>query len=161
MNVSKRLKNVLVPVRELFEFAQLSGLIDKNPMTLVKNPKVSKPDIHPLSMEEVNLFLENVIFRYKNFFTVAFFTGMRFGEMSAIKWKNVDFKLGWIFYSNNARNFNKNDIIEALRPIAISLALNLKLTNNIEDLKKLKGLFELIPPEGIPVEIRNKLEEIF
>lgn len=92
----KRLKNVLVPVRELFEFAQLSGFIDRNPMTLVKNPKVSKPDIHPLSMEEINLFLENVSVRYKNFFTVAFFTGMRFGEMSALKWKNVDFKLGVI-----------------------------------------------------------------
>jgi len=34
--------------------------------------------------------------RYKNFFIVAFFTGMRFGEMSALKWKNVDFKLGVI-----------------------------------------------------------------
>ena len=92
----KRLKNVLVPVREVFKFAQLSELIDKNPMDLVQSPKVEKPDIHPLSMEEVNLFLENVSPRYKNFFIVAFFTGMRFGEMSVLKWKNVDFKLGVI-----------------------------------------------------------------
>jgi len=92
----KRLKNVLVPMRELFEFAQLSGFIDKNPMTLIKNPKVSKPDIRPLSMEEVNLFLRNVSPRYNNFFIVAFFTGMRFGEMAVLKWKNVDFRLGTI-----------------------------------------------------------------
>jgi len=92
----KRLKNVLVPVREVFEFALLSGFIEKNPMSLVKSPKVTKPDIHPLSMEEVNLFLEEVSDRYRNFFAVAFFTGMRFGEMAALKWKNVDFKLGVI-----------------------------------------------------------------
>jgi len=93
---SKRINNVLVPLRSLFEFAQLSEFIEKNPMDLVKGFKVDKPDIHPLSMEEVNLFLGNVSPRYKNFFIVAFFTGMRFGEMSGLKWKNVDFKLGVI-----------------------------------------------------------------
>jgi integrase len=92
----KRLKNVLVPLREVFKFAQLAGFIEKNPMTLIKSPKVSKPDIDPLSMEEVALFLKTVSPRYTNFFTVAFFTGMRFGEMAALKWKNVDFRLGII-----------------------------------------------------------------
>ena len=47
-------------------------------------------------MEEVNIFLDNVHVQYRDFFVVAFFTGMRFGEMSALKWKNVDFKLGII-----------------------------------------------------------------
>lgn len=92
----KRLKNVLVPMREVFKLAHRSEFIEKDPMALVESPKVGKPDIHPLSMEEVNLFLENVSGRYKNFFRVAFFTGMRFGEMAALKWKNVDSKLGVI-----------------------------------------------------------------
>jgi integrase len=92
----KRLKNVLVPVREVFKFTQLAGIIDKNPMDLIKSPKARKPEINPLSMEEVNLFLEHVHPGYKNFFTVAFFTGMRFGEMSALKWRNVDFAHGVI-----------------------------------------------------------------
>jgi integrase len=47
-------------------------------------------------MEEVNLFLGHVHPEYRNFFTVAFFTGMRFGEMSAFKWRNVDFAHGVI-----------------------------------------------------------------
>jgi len=47
-------------------------------------------------MEEVNKFLDNVHVQYRNFFVIAFFTGMRFGEMSALKWQNVDFKLGVI-----------------------------------------------------------------
>jgi integrase len=89
----KRLKNVLVPMREVFKFAQLCEVIDKNPMTLIPSPKVEKPDIHPLSMDEINLFLDKISPRYTDFFIVAFFTGMRFGEMAALKWKNVDFKL--------------------------------------------------------------------
>jgi integrase len=92
----KRLQNVMVPMREVFKFAQLAGFIDKNPMSLVKNPKVEKPDIHPLSMEEIRLFMKKVSPRHRNFFTVSFFTGMRFGEMAALKWKNVDFKLSVI-----------------------------------------------------------------
>jgi integrase len=92
----KRVNKVLGPMRSLFRFAHKAGFIEKNPMDLVDNLKVTKSDIYPLSMEEVNFFLEHVSPHYKNFFVVAFFTGMRFGEMAALKWKNVDFKLGVI-----------------------------------------------------------------
>ncbi len=92
----KRINNILVPMRSVMKFALKAGLIDKNPMDLVSNLKVDKPDIYPLSMDEVNLFLDAVLPYYKDFFTVAFFTGMRFGEMSALKWKHVDFNLGVI-----------------------------------------------------------------
>ena len=92
----KRKNNVLVPMRSVFKHAFLSEIIDKNPMDRIKNLKIEKPDIHPLSMEEVRKVLESVSSRYRNFFIVAFFTGMRFGEMSALKWRNVDFRLGVI-----------------------------------------------------------------
>ena len=92
----KRINNILVPMRAVFNFALRAGFIDKNPMELVANLKVSKPTINPLSMEDVNAFLECVHPYYKSFFVVAFFTGMRFGEMAGLKWKNVDFKLGVI-----------------------------------------------------------------
>lgn len=92
----KRINNVLVPMRSVLKMAFLSEIIDKNPMDRVKNVKTGKPDIYPLSMEEVRTFLENVSPRFRNFFVVAFFTGMRFGEMAALKWKNVDFRLGVI-----------------------------------------------------------------
>ena len=79
---NKRKNNILVPMRSVFKMVYLADIIDKNPMDKIKTVKVKKPDIHPLSMEEVRLFLEKVSPRYRNFFTVAFFTGMRFGEMA-------------------------------------------------------------------------------
>jgi integrase len=80
-------------MRSVLKMAYLSDMIDKNPLDKIKNLKTSKPDIYPLSMEEVRLFLDKVCVRFRDFFTVAFFTGMRFGEMAGLKWGNVDFKM--------------------------------------------------------------------
>lgn len=93
---NKRKNNVLVPMRSLMKFALRAGLIDKNPMDLVENLSVSKPEIYPMSIEEVHRFLDVVNPQYKDFFIVAFYSGMRFGEMAGLKWKNIDFKLGII-----------------------------------------------------------------
>jgi len=89
---NKRKNNILVPMRSVFKVAYLDGIIDANPMDRVKNLKVKKPDINPLSMEETERFTKVVSPHYRSFFEVAFFTGMRFGEMAALKWKNVDLK---------------------------------------------------------------------
>ena len=89
---AKRINNLLVPMRGVFKLAHKSGLIDQNIMAMVENRKVEKPQINPLSMEEVDRFLECVNPFYRPFMVVAFFTGMRAGEMSALKWENVDFK---------------------------------------------------------------------
>jgi len=93
---NKRLINLLIPMRNVFRFAHKNDYIDKNPMDLLDPIEPEKPDINPLSMREVLAIIDNVDRHYKNFFTFAFYTGMRFGEMSALKWKKVDFKLGII-----------------------------------------------------------------
>lgn len=93
---NKRINNLLVPLRSVFKMALKAGYIEKDPMSLVQNLKTKKPEIQPLSMEEVWLFLDAVSPLYRDFFIIAFFTGMRFGEMAALKWRNVDFKLGVI-----------------------------------------------------------------
>lgn len=88
---NKRINNLLVPLRGVFKLAHRSGFIENNIMSMVENRKIEKPKINPLSMDEANRFLECVLPFYRPFFVVAFFTGMRAGEMSALKWKNVDF----------------------------------------------------------------------
>ncbi|MBF0475685.1 MAG: site-specific integrase [Deltaproteobacteria bacterium] len=93
---AKRINNILVPMRSLFQYAMDAGIIEKNPFSRVRNQKVVKPEIHPLSMDEVSAFLNFVPPLYKNFFVVAFFTGMRFGEMAALDWRHVDFERGLI-----------------------------------------------------------------
>lgn len=55
---NKRKNNVLVPMRAMMKFALRAGLMDKNPMDMVENLSVSKPEIHPLSIDEVHRFLD-------------------------------------------------------------------------------------------------------
>jgi integrase len=88
----KRINNILIPVRSIFDMALRKGLIQKNIMSQVKRLPEDACDIYPLNNAEVQLFLENVMPHFVPIFTVAFYTGMRFGEMAALKWSNVWFQ---------------------------------------------------------------------
>jgi hypothetical protein len=48
-------------MRGVFKLAHRSGFIENNIMAMVENRKIEKPTIHPLSMDEVNKFLECVL----------------------------------------------------------------------------------------------------
>ncbi len=65
---AKRKNNILVPMRSVLKMAFLAGMIDRNPMDRIRNLKTTKPNIKPLSMEEVRSFLANVSERYRDFF---------------------------------------------------------------------------------------------
>jgi len=86
----KRINNILVPMRSVFTMAYKEGIIKDNVMSKVDNLRTDEPTINPLSLEEVYKVLECVHPHYKNSLIVLFFTGLRFGEMAALKWKNVD-----------------------------------------------------------------------
>ena len=88
----KRINNILVPMRSLFKMAKKKDYVSENIMLDVDNLKLEEPDIFPLDIEQVRQFLDVVTPHFQPFFIVAFFTGMRFGEMAALKWKNVDLK---------------------------------------------------------------------
>jgi integrase len=86
---TKRINNILVPMRSVFTMAFKEGIIRDNVMTRVDNLRIEEPTINPLSLDEVIKVLECVHPHYKNCLTILFFTGLRFGEMAALKWKNV------------------------------------------------------------------------
>ncbi|MCE5262626.1 MAG: site-specific integrase [Deltaproteobacteria bacterium] len=93
---AKRINNILVPLRSVFKLAYKNKYVKENIMLIVENHKINKPKIAPLSMDEVRRFLDHVNPFYRPFFTVAFFTGMRGGEMAALKWENVHLDTGKI-----------------------------------------------------------------
>lgn len=87
----KRINNILVPLRGIFKYAKRQGYISENPMADIDNLKVALSDVKPFTLEEVMAILQAAPILYRSFFTVAFYTGMRFGEMAALKWHQVDF----------------------------------------------------------------------
>jgi len=131
----KRVNNILVPLRGIFKFAKRQGFIVENPMMDIDNLKLVNADIYPFTIEEVRIFLQTVPKHYRNFFEVAFYTGMRFGEMAALKWHQVDFNRQLLMirdtrvYGEEGRTKtpkSKRDI-QILPPVFDALVLQKKL----------------------------------
>jgi integrase len=53
-------------------------------------------DVDPFTLDEVEMLIDAVQDRFRNYLSVRFFTGMRSGEINALKWKQIDFRKGLI-----------------------------------------------------------------
>jgi len=80
----------------IFKEALKRDLMLKNPMLNVEKPKSEKNDekIEALSIEEQKSFLAALEKEttYRNVFAIAIYTGMRMGEILALKKDDIDFK---------------------------------------------------------------------
>ena len=87
----RRIKNVRGVINGILHDALVDELIKKNPVTVTKVVKLDDPEIHPFSMSEISLILENSEGQSRNFFALGFMSGMRSGEMIGLKWSDIDF----------------------------------------------------------------------
>ena len=83
--------------------ATLDELISRNPLEAVKAPKVQleRPEIYTLG--EMKKILSATSGKYRAFFQLAFFSGMRPGEIIALKWSNVNFQTKQILVDSRIR----------------------------------------------------------
>ncbi len=73
------------------ESALRLGLIQRNVTNMVERPRKRQTDIHPLSREQARAYLDAATGdRLAALFTLALSTGMRLGEMLALRWADVD-----------------------------------------------------------------------
>lgn len=104
VSVASRLKMVL---NSVFECAYDEGLIPKNPMYKKRLSNLTpRKDAQPFSLDEIAQVLKACdelaaqnpkAFWFKCACVVAFFTGLRSGELLALKWENIDFLRGKIY----------------------------------------------------------------
>jgi integrase len=84
----KRINNILVPMRSIFNMAFKQKYVLENVMLKVENRSIEQADILPLSTEEVLGFLDVVDPFYRPYSVIRFFTGMRDGEIDALLWSD-------------------------------------------------------------------------
>ena len=71
------------------------GLISRNPTEAVKPPQVRREEIHPLTPEQVNAFIEAAQGdRLEALYILAIHTGLRQGELLGLKWEDVNLEAG-------------------------------------------------------------------
>jgi len=136
----RRVRNIRAVLSGIFNDALRDEIISINPVSLVKIPKVEKVDIQPFSEDEIFAILEQAEGQYRNFFALAFFTGMRSGEMLALRWRDIDFlrceihisqsiRMGRISSTKTTASKRVIDIIGSLMPY---LQEQKKLTGDCE-----------------------------
>lgn len=96
----RTIQDALGRVRECMEFAVANRMIPHNPCVVIEVPwsyKTSKEEI-ALTQEEQNDFLQAVDDSwYKEMFYFMCLTGVRVGELGALKWDDIDFKRELIY----------------------------------------------------------------
>lgn len=96
-----RVHNIRTVFFGILKDAESDGLIDENPFAKVDGIAKRRTEIHPFTLEEVKVILNEADGWFKNLLTLAFFSGMRTGEMLALTWDDINFV-------SNKININKS-----------------------------------------------------
>lgn len=93
-DVGGKSKRIYISVlKGIFDEALYDELIEKNPVSRIRPPKMDKPPIHPFTSQEVIDIIQSAhMDNYRNYLNIAFFTGMRSGEIIGLKKEDIDLK---------------------------------------------------------------------
>ena len=101
---NKAVINTRIIFNGIFEDAFKDEIIQKNPFSIIKAPQnIAKNENVPFSKDEIFKILESSPLKIKAFFAIGFFTGMRTGEITALKWSDIDF-INKIIHVRRTRN---------------------------------------------------------
>lgn len=87
-------RNILKMVKRIFQMAVEEGALDRNPCTGI-SVRVTETNQKVLTNAEVDIFLKEANLAYHRFYPVwvlALLTGMRSGELFALRWTDIDFE---------------------------------------------------------------------
>src|SRR5208337_3564092 len=93
----KTVCNEIMVMKELFHHARKWGYIKLNPAEDVDRPKTTSAEIEILDPDEFKKLLAETHSHYRTAFLTAFLTGLRAGELWALKWTDVDWNSNRIF----------------------------------------------------------------
>lgn len=120
-----------------------NGLIQKNPVELATLPRKKKgKEIRVMKLEEQKLFLQYAKpSHYYTLYVVALNTGMRLGELRALKWENVDFENNVIHVRQTMNYFpGKGTMLDA--PKTESSVRDIPMLDEVSQILKLHKIQE-------------------
>lgn len=87
---AKTRKNAITVLRGVFRLAKRRGFITSNPAAELEQDKHQKPEIQPFTAAEKETILSSLTGQALVYFTLAFETGARTGELLGLTWADYD-----------------------------------------------------------------------
>ena len=89
----KSVKNTHTVLSKCLNVAVRLGYIKYNPASMTEHEKIPKPNIVPLSNDEIKLFLSELEKEtFSDLYKTIIFTGLRKGEATGLTWDCIDFE---------------------------------------------------------------------
>ncbi len=130
----KTRRDYLIVLRGVFQEAFYDEVITRNPVDFIRLPKLQKSKIQPFTQFEIKQILRNATGWHRNYYAIAFMTGLRSGEIIALKWSDIDFLKREIYVQRTRRKGieTKPKTIESIRIVPIFDDLLPYLENQFE-----------------------------
>lgn len=128
---SKTKRNMLVPLRCVYNHAMGDGVIEANPVSAVKVKKHQKPPIERFTPEERDRILAKLKGDNYVYFMIMFETGMRPSEILALEWADYDgtkFHVSKSVVWRRLKNSTKNHVV---RDVYVSSILRTVMANHV------------------------------
>ena len=134
------INKVLILLKKIFDTGIRKSLIDKNPVENLRKLPIRKPNIKFWSIEEFTRFRELIRddeISYDLFFVIAFFTGMRMGEILALNWNDINLLTNTIYVTKTVYFVNNTSYINTTktRSGTRNITINQKLAEMLIDWK--------------------------
>jgi integrase len=152
-----------VVLHKALKAAVSDGLIPRNPTASLKLPRIIKEEIDPLDQEEARRLLKAADGdRLQALYVLALNTGMRQGELLALKWDDVDLERGvlrvrrTLSRTGNAYVFSEPKTKKSRRTIKLTAgavrALRDHLSRQLEEMERMGSLYQ---PGGLVLATRT------
>src|SRR5215213_6704770 len=142
-----------VVLHKALKAAVADGLIPRNAAAGLKLPRITREEIDPLTEEEARRLLETVRGdRLETLYVLALNTGMRQGELLALKWDDVDLERGVLRVRRTLTHANKSFVLgepktkKSRRTIRLTegalQALRSHLSRQLEEMERIGSLYQ-------------------
>ena len=168
---------VYVLLNECLQYAVDTDKLDKNPCRLVKQPPkkmFEKKEIRWLSEDEIKLFKEQAVCKYKTGndryiyglpISLIIYTGLRCGELAALKWSDIDFENKKIYIRKNiVTTYDYEDTERKTRKVNLQASTKtsegrtIPLIKSAEDiLNSIKSKYQEVNPDGFIINNSDKM----
>lgn len=160
---ARRMADVIVPLKTMFKWAAKWHYLWVNPITDLKKPKYETPEMDFLTPEEGHRLLKAVDDFNRPMLLFALMTGVRPGELIAIRWKDVDLerRLVSVRYTLDQGKLLAPKTDNARRRIPLPAELVAALEQHKKSwIANPLGLI-FVSPSGAPIDLSNWRKRVF